>query len=176
MGKLIFITGGARSGKSNFAVELAGKRGGKVTFIATCAPRDAEMKARIKEHKKSRPRNWQTVEEETEVASVLKDVGNKCEVVIVDCLTLLLSNLLLADSNDRQIEKGVRQIASVSSKVGCTTIVVSNEVGSGIVPENQLGRRFRDIAGFANQVVARCADEVYLMVSGVPMKVKGEKE
>jgi adenosylcobinamide kinase/adenosylcobinamide-phosphate guanylyltransferase len=170
---LILVTGGARSGKSRFAVDLAKRLGKRVTFIATCLPKDEEMKSRVEEHKKNRPRHWKTIEEETAVALILKSASEECEVVIVDCLTLLISNFLLAGKSEREITLQVKAIATAALKSPLTTIVVSNEVGSGIVPDNQLGRRFRDIAGLANQIVAGSASEVYLLVSGVPVKVKG---
>ena len=174
MGRLILITGGARSGKSRFAVDLAKRLGERVAFIATCVPRDEEMRQRVEEHKKNRPDSWKTIEEETDVASVLQSLPEDCEVAIVDCLTLLVSNLLLTGESEQEISRQVREIAASTLKLHLTAIVVSNEVGAGIVPENQLGRRFRDIAGLANQILARGAAEVYLLVSGIPLKIKGE--
>ena len=174
MGRLILITGGARSGKSRFAVDLAKRLGERVAFIATCVPRDEEMRKRVEEHKKNRPDSWKTIEEETDVASVLQSLPEDCEVAIVDCLTLLVSNLLLTGESEQEISRQVREIAASTLKLHLTAIVVSNEVGAGIVPENQLGRRFRDIAGLANQILARGAAEVYLLVSGIPLKIKGE--
>jgi len=174
LGRLILITGGARSGKSRFAVDLAKRLGERVAFIATCVPRDEEMRQRVEEHKKNRPDSWKTIEEETDVASVLQSLPEDCEVAIVDCLTLLVSNLLLTGESEQEISRQVREIAASTLKLHLTAIVVSNEVGAGIVPENQLGRRFRDIAGLANQILARGAAEVYLLVSGIPLKIKGE--
>ena len=169
---MIFVTGGARSGKSGFAVDLAKQLGGRVTYVATCGPRDEEMKTRIEKHRKSRPEHWRTVEEETKVASALRNLGASCDVAVVDCLTLLVSNLLLGNSSDGQVAEEIEAIVQAAKNASFTTIVVSNEVGSGVVPETALGRKFRDIAGFANQVVAVNADEAYLMVSGIPVRLK----
>ena len=174
MGRLILITGGARSGKSSFAVETAKRLGGKVAFVATCEPRDDEMGARVREHAKKRPPEWSTVVEERDVAFVLRELEGDCNVAVVDCITLLVSNLLLAGKSDEEVIREVRAIADAAGRAGFTTIVVSNEVGSGVVPENRLGRRFRDVAGTANQVVAGRADEVFLTVSGLPLKIKGD--
>jgi adenosylcobinamide kinase/adenosylcobinamide-phosphate guanylyltransferase len=176
MGKLIFITGGARSGKSRFAVELAKQLGGRVAFVATCVPRDEEMRVRVEKHKKGRPGDWKTVEEETNVACALRNLGDTCEIVIIDCLTLLVSNLLLKDSSGQQITEKIQAMVEAVRNASFVTIIVSNEVGSGIVPGTELGRNFRDIAGLANQTIARCADKVYLMVSGIPVKIKESEE
>jgi adenosylcobinamide kinase/adenosylcobinamide-phosphate guanylyltransferase len=174
LGRLILVTGGARSGKSRFAVDLAKRLGERVAFIATCVPRDEEMRKRVEEHKKNRPDSWKTIEEETDVTSVLQSLPEDCEVAIVDCLTLLVSNLLLTGESEQEISRQVREIAASTLKSHLTAIVVSNEVGSGIVPDSEIGRRFRDIAGLANQILARGAAEVYLLVSGIPLKIKGE--
>ena len=164
---IIFITGGARSGKSQYAVDLASKESGDVLFLATCIPRDEEMKQRVEEHRKNRPKDWKTLEEEKDILSILKDCQS--DVVVIDCLTLLLSNLLLGEDDVREAIKGLVEFLKEAS---FTTIIVSNEVGSGIVPENEMARRFRDISGWANQLMARYADEVYFMVSGIPIKIK----
>ncbi|MBU1262347.1 bifunctional adenosylcobinamide kinase/adenosylcobinamide-phosphate guanylyltransferase [bacterium] len=165
---LIFITGGARSGKSQYAVRLASKESGDVLFLATCIPKDEEMRQRVEEHRKNRPKSWKTLEEERDILPILK--GCQSDVVVIDCLTLLLSNLLLAGDNVEEIIKG---LADFLKEAKFTTIIVSNEVGLGIVPENEMARRFRDISGWANQLMARYADEVYFMVSGIPIKIKG---
>lgn len=172
MKKLIFITGAARSGKSGFAVELAKGITDKVVFLATCKPGDAEMKRRVKQHKLRRPGSWKTVEEDGDIVGALKKIGGDHKVVIIDCLTLFLSNLLLEGRRDREINSRIKEIGKVVSKAPYTTIVVSNEVGSGIVPENKLARRFRDLTGIANQTIAGYADTVYFMVSGIAMKMK----
>ena len=184
MGKLIFITGGARSGKSAFAQKLANNLskkarlpspsaqavGGQVTYIATAQARDKEMELRIKIHRKNRPSHWKTVEREKNISEVLSRIAEKSEVILLDCLTLLISNLLLSDKKD--VLKEIRRLVSKIKGIKATVLVVSNEVGMGIVPDNKLARRFRDTAGRANQIVAQAADEVYLVVSGISMKMK----
>jgi len=171
MGKLIFVTGGARSGKSVFAQKLANRLNKKVTYIATAQARDKEMELRIKIHRKNRPAHWKTVEMEKNITEVLSRVAEKSEVILLDCLTLLISNLLL--SGEKKILKEIRRLVDEVKRAKATVLIVSNEVGMGIVPNNNLARRFRDIAGRANQIVAQAADEVYLVVSGIPVKVKG---
>ncbi len=170
MGKLIFITGGARSGKSIFAQKLANGLSKKVTYIATAQARDKEMELRIKIHRMNRPPHWKTVEKEKSIAEVLSRIAEKSEVILLDCLTLLISNLLLSGRKD--ILKEIRQLVSKIKKIKATVLIVSNEVGMGIVPDNKLARRFRDIAGKANQIIAQAADEVYLVVSGISIKMK----
>ncbi len=171
---VIFITGGARSGKSSFALRLAQNIGGKVTFIATAQAGDAEMLKRIQIHRQDRPEDWATIEEPFDVASAIDSVkGN--DVVIVDCITLLISNLLCStedfDDNLWIIKEIERLIRSAKEFIG-TVIIISNEVGMGIVPENRLAREFRDIAGRANQIIASYADQVYVCFSGIPVLIK----
>lgn len=170
MGKLIFVTGGARSGKSKQATELAQKIGNKVAFIATCVPLDDEMKDRVKRHKLSRPKAWKTVEVPINVVSALKSL-EKPEVAIIDCITLFVTNLMMENMSDEDILSEVKKLVEVAKKVKFPVIVVSNETGSGIVPSNEMSRRFRDLGGFANQIIAKNADEVYFLVSGIPLKI-----
>jgi adenosylcobinamide kinase/adenosylcobinamide-phosphate guanylyltransferase len=172
MGKLIFITGGAASGKSTFAQELADSLSEQVTYIAPAEAKDKEMELRIRIHRRNRPGHWKTIEEKIDVAGVLSQVADKNEVVLLDCLTLLVSNLLL--SGEKKILEEIKELVDKVKKMKATLLVVSNEVGMGIVPDNNLARQFRDIAGRANQLIARAADEVYLVVSGIPVKVKKE--
>ena len=176
--KLIFILGGARSGKSRFAQELAGKLSNKVLFIATGEPRDEEMRARIDEHKKARPPSWRTLEIPTNVGEQLELKIGDAEVVIIDCLTLLVANRLGEELDYQKAEKPVlaeidRLIASLD-KLDASFIIISNEVGMGLVPETKLGRIYRDLLGKAHQLVAQCADEVYFMIAGIPVKIKGD--
>ncbi|MBL7069422.1 MAG: bifunctional adenosylcobinamide kinase/adenosylcobinamide-phosphate guanylyltransferase [Candidatus Omnitrophica bacterium] len=172
--EFIFIVGGARSGKSRYAQALAKRISKKVAFIATCTPQDKEMKKRIALHQKARPRHWKVIEEPREIKSILPGLKEKFDVVIIDCLGLLISNFLSTGLNERAIEKEITLIAGFLSKAKFTSIVVSNEVGGGIVPGNALARRFRDLAGFSNQIMAKRADRVIFMQSGIPMKIKGE--
>jgi adenosylcobinamide kinase/adenosylcobinamide-phosphate guanylyltransferase len=189
MGRIIFITGAVRSGKSQFAVELAGrlakgtraagtpKGTGKVIFIATCVPEDGETKRRVKLHKRNRPFSWKTVEGEIDILKSLQKIKKDSKgVIIIDCLTLFISGLLLKGFKEREIKKKTKEIVEVISGMSPTTIVVSNEVGSGIVPENKLARQFRDLVGIANQMLSRGADEVYFMVAGIPIKIKDPEE
>ena len=179
-GKLIFITGGARSGKSSFAEKIAAKISKEVAYIATGQPLDDEMKIRIKKHKDRRPTNWETYEKPIEVRELVSRLGLEKEVILIDCLTLLVSNLLLrkedkvGDSKrEEEILLEIKKLAEISYKVSAQVIIVSNEVGMGLVPETSLGRFYRDILGRANSIIADKADEVFMMVSGIPLKIKG---
>ena len=173
MGKIIFILGGARSGKSTYALELAKKDKKKVAFIATCQARDKEMSERIRLHKKLRPESWQTFEEPYKVSNLLGKSGAKFQVVLIDCLTLLVSNLMLKGMKEKVIINEVSNILAALKKINGKAIIVSNEVGLGIVPNTKLGRNFRDVAGKINQLVAGKSDEVFFMISGIPGKIKG---
>jgi len=172
MGKIIFITGGARSGKSNLALGSAKKLGRRVAFIATGEAHDAEMKKRIALHKKSRPRNWNTFEEPMELAGLVKKIGAKFDVLIIDCLTLLVSNLFLSGVKAQEIERMATVLCKEIKKTKADAVIISNEVGMGIVPDNALSREFRDIAGRVNQLVAAASDEAYAMFSGLSLKIK----
>ncbi len=174
MGKIIFILGGARSGKSAYALELAKKGKKKVAFIATCQALDKEMSRRIELHKKTRPKNWQTFEEHCRVAVLLDKIAAKFDLILIDCLTLLVSNLMLNGLNEKTIIKEVNAILAALNKTRADAIIVSNEVGLGIVPKNKVGRDFRDIAGRINQAVAGKSDQVFFMLSGIPWMVKNE--
>lgn len=174
MAKLIFITGGSRSGKSKFAVRLAKQLTNKVTFVATGIPMDGEMRERIRQHQKDRPGHWKVVEEEKNLLLPLSRFDTSCELVIIDCLSFLISNLLIDGAKEKDIIYQVRKITDMAHHSSSIFIIVSNEVGSGVVPPTNLGRRFRDICGRANQIVAKRAQEVYLMVSGIPVKVRSD--
>jgi adenosylcobinamide kinase/adenosylcobinamide-phosphate guanylyltransferase len=171
MGKLIFILGGARSGKSSYAVKLARQLSKKVVFVATAISQDKEMRKRIKLHRISRPKEWKLIEEGKEISSILPKLGNKYEIILIDCLGLAISNFLADGLKDRQIQTRIKRLLADLLKVNLTTILVSNEVGSGVVPTNLLARRFRDLMGLANQMIAKKADEVILMQAGIPIKI-----
>jgi adenosylcobinamide kinase/adenosylcobinamide-phosphate guanylyltransferase len=173
MNKIILILGGARSGKSSYALSLA-KKHKKVAFIATCQGLDKEMRERIRLHKKSRPKHWETFEEPRDLVKLLEKMSNSFDCIVIDCLTLLVSNLVLAGNSQEQIINKVEELVCILSKNKIKTVLVSNEVGLGLVPVNKLGREFRDIAGKVNQIVASRADEVLLMVAGLPMNIKGK--
>ena len=179
-GKLIFITGGARSGKSNFAEEIAISKGKSVAYLATGQPLDKEMARRIKKHKSKRLIDWETYEEPIEIRELVNRLGLEKEVILIDCLTLLTSNFLLKKENkvvdsqwEEEILLEIKKLAEISYKVTAQVIIVSNEVGMGLVPDNFLGRVYRDILGRANSIIANKADEVFMMVSGIPLKIKG---
>jgi adenosylcobinamide kinase / adenosylcobinamide-phosphate guanylyltransferase len=179
MGRLTLILGGARSGKSSYAQSLAEATGKSVTFIATAQALDEEMSVRIQKHRLGRPAGWQTLELPLEVASHVQQI--KSEVVILDCMTLLVNNLLMQFVKDdlvdeapfmQSVEKEVNElIAKVSEQKG-EWMVISNEVGLGLVPPYQMGRVYRDGLGWANQRLARAADKVIFMVAGIPTVIK----
>jgi len=168
MGKLTFILGGARAGKSGFALELAQKSGKKVTFIATATPLDSEMRERIKDHKKVRPRNWETIEITNNLDKKIDQEKNR--VILIDCLTIYVSHLM--NLNQDKILSQVKKIIGAIKKSNSEVIVVSNEVGCGIVPNNKLGREYRDVLGKVNQMFAWAADEFYTMFAGIPINIK----
>jgi adenosylcobinamide kinase/adenosylcobinamide-phosphate guanylyltransferase len=175
---ITLLLGGARSGKSHYAQQLAMELGGKVLFVATGEALDEEMQTRIAEHKNDRPKNWRTLEIPTGIGKgIQKQIGD-AEVVIIDCLTLLISNLLHDEPDYPEAEKRVtseiNQLISAMDRLDASFVIVSNEVGMGLVPENRLGRIFRDLLGKANQLLASRATEVYLMVACLPVQVKGQ--
>ena len=175
---IMLILGGARSGKSRFAQELAAKPGKKVLFVATGEPLDEEMRARIDTHKKSRPAGWRTLEAPTNVARALRGKIGDADVVIIDCITLLVSNLMEDENTDagtweKKVVTEIKSLITLLKNSKANFIIVSNEVGLGLVPTTPIGRAYRDILGIANQMLARNADEVYLMVAGIPVVLKG---
>jgi adenosylcobinamide kinase/adenosylcobinamide-phosphate guanylyltransferase len=169
-GRIIFVAGGAKSGKSTFALETARAFPGRKAYVATAEPLDDEMKERIERHKAQRGKEWDTFEEPIHMAQVLKNIGHSYGAALVDCLTLWLSNLILSDRDPE--EEIDFLLAFLESRDFPTLIIVSNEVGMGIVPDNKLSRVFRDRAGYLNQQMARIADEVYFVVSGIPVRIK----
>ncbi len=171
--KIVFITGGARSGKSSFALDEASKVKGQKAYIATAEALDDEMKLRIEKHKIDRGDDWDTYEEPLNVSDILSKIDNKYEAVVLDCLTLWLSNVMHKTESPEVEIKGLAD-ALQSSKEASVIYIVTNEIGMGIVPDNELAREFRDLAGFLNQEIAGLADEVYLVTSGIPIKIKGQ--
>lgn len=172
MGKITFVIGGTRSGKSAYALKAAGNAVRKVAFIATCEPLDGEMNRRIILHKNSRPCHWKTFEEPQDPASVLKKIGSKFDCIVIDCLTLMVSNLMLKGLTQPGIESKVNKMLSILNKIKAQSIIVSNEVGLGIVPDNKSARDFRDMTGKVNQLVAGQSHEVFFLVSGIPWRIK----
>ncbi len=170
-GANIVVIGGAKSGKSGFALEKASHYPGKKAYIATAQALDEEMAERIRRHRQERPSGWETFEEPVEVPALIRSISGSYEVILLDCLTLWLSNLIL--ENEGSIEGRINELlAALSEKGRAHLYLVSNEVGMGIVPDNATSRRFRDYAGSLNQQLARAADEVYLVTAGIPMKIK----
>ncbi len=177
--KSILILGGARSGKSRLAVALAQKRGGDVLFVATAEARDAEMQRRIKAHRKARPAGWKTLEVTTGIgARITRHVG-KAPTVIIDCLTLLVNNIFEkynektdASRLEKAVEAEIKELLNYIDMSEALFIIVSNEVGLGIIPADSISRLYRDLLGRANQRLAAHADEVYLLVAGIPITVK----
>jgi adenosylcobinamide kinase / adenosylcobinamide-phosphate guanylyltransferase len=173
VGTVTLITGGARSGKSAHALALAQHApGARRFFIATAEALDDEMRARIAHHRASRSADFATIEEPTAVADALSKLARRADIVVVDCLTLWISNLLMANRSDEEILDEARGLAATMAGAPFATIVVTDEVGAGIVPENAMARRFRDLLGWANQALAQTAEGVVLIVAGYPMRVK----
>jgi adenosylcobinamide kinase/adenosylcobinamide-phosphate guanylyltransferase len=171
--EIILITGGARSGKSSYAEQRARALGPRRLYIATAEAKDEEMRQRIEEHKRRRSNEWVTIEEPIELAETLLAQRGQTDCALVDCLTLWISNLLL-QYDRRFAEEKVGQLLETASRLNCHLVFVTNEVGLGIVPDNPLARQFRDLSGWANQRVAAAANEVVLVVAGIPMIVKKE--
>ena len=171
MTRSLFIVGGARSGKSRFAIERFSPDD-RVVFVATAEARDEEMAKRIARHRAERPSRWSTVEEPIELVSRLRDLDEGCDGVIVDCLTLWVSNLLLCGERDDAILERADALAGLIRNRRSSITVVSNEVGEGVHPETAAGLRFRDALGRVNQQVAAACETVVLMVAGIPLTVK----
>ena len=188
MSQFTLITGGARSGKSSFAELLAAHAKRPVIYIATAQIRDEEMALRVKKHQQQRPSTWRLIEEPRNIRDTLLQLKDEDVIILLDCVTLWLTNLLLAGnlkndddlSNNKlepQILDIVKDVAQLARDIKPQVIFVSNEVGQGIVPEYPLARAYRDLAGRSNQILAHSADQVYMVVAGFPMEIKhsGEK-
>lgn len=180
MARIMLVTGGARSGKSVYAQRRAEHLGQKRIYIATCPVIDAEMQTRIDTHKQARAgHNWLTVEEETELGSAIEK-SVRGDVILVDCLTLWINNLLYGSKisqkriSESDIEKRCQNILQVSRSHAGPVLFVTNEVGSGIVPDNEEARHYRDLVGRCNQTMAAGADEVVLVSCGIPLILKSE--
>ena len=173
MKETLFVTGGCRSGKSKFALGFADGRFKQKVFMATCCAKDDEMRQRIKKHRKARGSDWQTVEVATALSEAMASHGGGADVIVIDCLTLWVSNMLVENMSQEEILARADALTKAITEVPCSVILVSNEVGAGIVPENELARRFRDVAGLVNQKVAACVNSVVWMVAGIPVPIKG---
>jgi len=171
--QFILITGGSRSGKSRLAVRMAKALGRTVIYLATCRVCDNEMRARVRCHRRERPSHWRTIEHPKDVVRQLQQLDG-AEAVIFDCLTMYVSELMMRGVSEARMRRRIAQLCEAIRKASCPVIVVTNEVGSSVVPEHPLGRRFRDMAGLANQLAARAADQVVLMVAGIPVRIKGD--
>lgn len=187
MSDFILITGGARSGKSTFAEQLAAHPGRPVIYIATAQVLDDEMALRVEKHKRQRPSHWQLIEEPFDIPTVLEEIRNEDAVVLLDCITIWLSNLMLknfgstqesacSDTLTPEAEKEilfqVQRAATLAQEISPQVIMVTNEVGQGIVPDNPMARSYRDLAGRSNQLLAHKADNVFCVVAGYPMEIK----
>jgi adenosylcobinamide kinase / adenosylcobinamide-phosphate guanylyltransferase len=178
MAHIILVTGGSRSGKSAHALDIAQRLEGPRAFVATCPALDDEMRARIQKHRQARQQaGWRTIEETVDLPAALAQTGD-CRIVLVDCLTLWVNNLLYeADQAGRameesDIQKHCEAVLRAGASLAGTVIFVTNEVGWGIIPENALARRFRDLSGRCNTVMATGADEVIMVVCGLPIQLK----
>ena len=184
--ELILILGGARAGKSAFAEGLVADYGPHVLYVATAGIKDDEMRARVETHRARRPPTWTTLESPIGVGPALLEARSTTDAVLVDCITLLVTNLVLAYSGeDEMVDAAAEEAADASvsteieallraqAQLGLPMVLVSNEVGLGLVPPYPLGRLYRDVLGRANQRLAAAADRVYLVVAGLPMALKG---
>lgn len=185
MSKLVLVTGGARSGKSSFAESIAKENNDKVLYVATSVPFDDEMKDRIKKHRASRPASWNTIEAYKDLDRVMSESVVDEECILLDCITVMITNIMFEKDMDfvnvdaekaNRLEETVRceveKLIEAGKKLNVTLIMVTNEVGMGIVPDNAISRAFRDIAGRMNQLLAKNCDEVYVCISGIPLRLK----
>lgn len=174
----ILILGGARSGKSDYAEKLAGELGERVLYIATAEAKDEEMKIKIEAHQRARPATWRTLEASAQIGRAVAALDHKPDVLLVDCVTLLVSNILLKWESEppatveAAVQAEITELVETRAKLDVPLVIVSNEVGLGVVPPYSLGRIYRDILGRANQRLAAVSDRVYFMVAGLPMVVK----
>lgn len=184
MKAFVLLLGGARSGKSSHAEEIAAEVGGdSVLYLATAEPKDAEMAERIARHRAARPQTWRTIEAPREIAAALREGWQGEKVILLDCITLLVTNLLPAGEGFEQVAVQVREYERIVmdeieamidfiTETDALVLVVSNEVGMGLVPPYELGRAYRDILGRVNKTLAQSADRVFFLVAGIPMQVK----
>ncbi|PID40927.1 MAG: bifunctional adenosylcobinamide kinase/adenosylcobinamide-phosphate guanylyltransferase [Proteobacteria bacterium] len=168
----MLVLGGCRSGKSGHALQLAEKMGPRRVFVATCVPHDREMQERVDRHRKERDDTWTTREIPVNLSQALSETGNGVDVVLVDCLTLWLSNLLMQTQDTAAIRRHIDDLAQAVAMTCTGVVLVSNEVGAGIVPENRIARLYRDLAGWANQAMATVCDRVIWTMAGIPVTIK----
>ncbi len=183
MGKIILVTGGARSGKSTFAERYVAKYGNKIGYIATAQIYDEEMEYRVQLHQNRRPKEWATFESPFDAQNIVLEQGNSYDMFLFDCMTIYISNILSKVDDLAEFDKiyelvvgKVNELIKAIRESSTTVVIVTNEVGAGIVPENKLARIYRDLSGLANQMLAEAAEDVYLVVSGMPVNIKKLKE
>jgi adenosylcobinamide kinase / adenosylcobinamide-phosphate guanylyltransferase len=185
MKTMTFILGGARSGKSRLAQEMAAKAK-TVLFVATASADDEDMQNRIAKHQADRPAHWHTLEAGLHIGDIIDAAFQNEELVLIDCITLLVSNILCQYTDEqfaalsenvleKQVYEEIQELQECIKSLPASFIIVSNEVGLDIVPDNRLGRLYRDLLGRANQTLAHSADEVYFMVAGIPLRVKPQR-
>jgi len=167
---LILVGGGSRSGKSRYGLDLARSKGTRLGFIATAQACDDEMRDRIRRHREERGPEFTTFEEPIDLPALIETEGPHFDALVVDCLTLWLSNLMLSGAFD--LDQRFDSLLRAGTATSASIVLVTNEVGCGIVPENALAREFRDRAGILNQRAGAVAQEIYWMIFGVPLKVK----
>ncbi len=177
MARTIFVTGGARSGKSSCAEKLALEFGAPLGYLATAQTLDNEMDERVRRHRERRGSEWNTIEEPYHLSQALARCDGQFKAILVDCVTLWLSNMLFryedaGEQCEERIHEDLQRLKNTLQGMVTPVILVSNEVGMGIVPDNRVSRMFRDIAGSTNQALAAAADEVYVVISGIPLKLK----
>jgi len=175
MGSLLVVTGGARSGKSRYAVERARRWGTRVLYVATCQPEDDEMRQRVRRHQAERPLTWTTVEPGQDMLAAIRNEGPDFDGILLDCLTLYVAHLLSSGCGELEVMQQAEELCLALQSVSRPSVIVTNEVGWGVVPQTPLGRLFRDAAGRANQIAARYAQEVVLLVSGLPVVIKDNR-
>jgi adenosylcobinamide kinase/adenosylcobinamide-phosphate guanylyltransferase len=174
MSTITFVTGGCRSGKSSYAQRYAESVGPARVYLATSQALDDEMQQRIDAHQATRGQGWTTVEEPIDIVPAFLGASQSADVILLDCVTLWVTNCLMAGMDDEDVFARTNDLVRALADLPCAVVIVSNEVGSGIVPEHALARRFRDLTGAVNQRLAACASTVVLSVSGIPLAVKGE--
>lgn len=177
MSQVIIVIGGCRSGKSSFALDIAEKisETGRI-FLATSLILDEEVKERVRKHQEERGQDWTTIEASVQMPAAIIKYSETGRVLLVDCITMWLSNLILKEEISSNIDAHIEDLNVALKKALCPVILVTNEVGTGIVPENRLAREYRDLVGSVNQELAGLADQVVTVIAGIPVWIKGEKK
>ena len=171
-----FVLGGCRSGKSKYALTFANTHWQPPKcFIATSEPLDHEMQTRITNHQKERGPDWHTIERPINICDTIINESHKYSGMLLDCVTLWINNLMCRDMDELSIKNQIAQLLETLKKTKCPILIVSNEVGLGIVPDNAMARLYRDLVGYANQQIAAISDEVVFMVAGIPMTLDNHR-